>query len=927
MIIENVNLLIGQAAESRTIFELQPILPLGNGWQLAIFLLACLAVLSFVVLLYRRDAVELPKARSVLLTTLRLLAFCGLVLFVLHPQIRTETRIVNDSRLALLIDTSLSMGLREPSNESAPPRIDAVVALLENEKWLEQLNRFHEVSVYRFDDTAQPELVASFPKKKSAALESDLDNALGRISRVETENLNLSKQVGWLAVGVMVVGLGIFLVYVRNLFSGSDASHRAWLQTASVLTLVFGVSLLGVCDLTTAKFGILTSMGWKSAPERLPLEIETEKTEKNDEQLADVDWKQVLTPNGTATRMGQAIQFLVNKERGGSLAGILVMTDGRSNSGLQPGRAIALASSEGVPIFPVGIGSTETPKNLMVSDIQVPPRVFPGDKFKVKGLIQAFGLQSQPVRVQLLSVDEKGTEAETAEDELVVDLMGDGETVAVEFDVERQEQGKRRYLVRVEAIEGDQEQRDNQRGAIVEIVERKTQVLLIGGGPMRDFRFLRNQLFRDKDVTLHVWLQNAKEGADQESDLLLFDFPSTQEAMFTYDCVIAFDPDWRRLSGEQANWLERWIAEKAGGMIVVSGAVFTPEWTRRPRGDETIDRIRRLYPVSFYNQGSAVLKLGRFGGERAFPLEFTREGRAAEFLWLGDTAADSLVNWGRFRGVFGYYAVNEAKPGADILSYFADPSTSIENKLPIYMASQFYGAGRVFFQASGESWRMRRIDVNYFEQYYTKLIRWVSQGRLLRDSSRGVLLTDRERCWMGDQVSVQAILRDAQDEPWVADQVSATLRMPDGSDRTIPLNRVKDPVRPGTFQGQFSAGLEGEYRISLPVPASPDLEVLTANVEASIPDLEKERPERNDVLLEEIAERTQGHYYVGANALTVDEDDPLSPSNLIQSQDQETYLPGTPDRYFERRLMQWLLGLITMLFCFEWVIRRLNKLA
>jgi hypothetical protein len=36
---------------------------------------------------------------------------------------------------------------------------------------------------------------------------------------------------------------------------------------------------------------------------------------------------------------------------------------------------------------------------------------------------------------------------------------------------------------------------------------------------------------------------------------------------------------------------------------------------------------------------------------------------------------------------------------------------------------------------SGELWRLRGIDVGYFERLYTQLVRHVSQGRLLRGSS------------------------------------------------------------------------------------------------------------------------------------------------------------------------------------------------
>ena len=368
-----------------------------------------------------------------------------------------------------------------------------------------------------------------------------------------------------------------------------------------------------------------------------------------------------------------------------------------------------------------------------------------------------------------------------------------------------------------------------------------------------EFRFLRNQLYRDPDIQLDVWLQTAREGADQEADQLLFDFPADRDAMDQYDCLIAFDPDWRLLESSQTQLLERWVAEQAGGLIVIAGPVNTPEWTRRPRGDESMDRIRQLYPVSFFSQGSAQLKLGRFGGVQPFPLDFSREGRAARFLWLGDSPSQSAETWDSFAGVFGYYAVNESKPGADVLARFSDPQTEIAGELPIYLASQFYGSGRVLFQASGEMWRVRSLDEDYFRDYYNQMIRWVSQGRLLRDSSRGVLLTDRERCWLGDQVVIQAILQDNADQPLVAPEVEATLKTPAGISQTIALKPAGNAIRAGSFTSSFVAGEEGQYQISLLVPDSVPLEELTTSVLATIPDLEKARPQRNDPALSSIA--------------------------------------------------------------------------
>ena len=914
-------------SKQRTFLDLQPILPMGEWWEVFVCILVTLAFIVFIVFLYRREAAGISRGLAILLASLRLLALATILLFVLNPSMRSESRLTKNSRLAVLVDTSLSMGLKDhTTGAEAPRRIDDVIEAFRSTRLINRLREHHDLTIYRFGDEPQPQPMITLPRILKETSDATDAKPFGRV----TDRLFVSRRIGYLAL--LMFGLSMLLL-ASWLFTwvSNRQQWAGWLAASGTWMLLAGVIALGISDLNTPEFELTQSLGWVgvdlSRVSESSSSSQIEEAGSSEARASDVDWEDALAPRGTSTQLGSVVQHVVNKERGGPIAGIVVITDGGSNAGSEPARAIAAAANASIPIFPVGIGSVEAPKNVQVADVQAPTRVFPGDKFKVKALIQAFGLEGQTIRVDLLSVDEKEIEAELLEAETTVQLAADGQSVPVEFDVVRQEQGRRRYVVRTAPVDGDLESRDDRRGVTVEIVDRKTQVLLIAGGPTREFRFLRNQLYRDKDVILHVWLQTAKEGADQEADEMLFEFPQTREQLFNFDCIIAFDPDWRELNANQAALLERWVAEQAGGMLLVAGPVNTPEWTRRPRGDETIDKIRQLYPVSFYSQGSAVLKLGRFGGERAYPLEFTREGRAAEYLWLGDSSSESLATWSRFEGVFGYYAVNEPKAGADVLALFADPDTLIDDRLPIYLASQFYGAGRVFFQASGEMWRVRRMDVEYFQNYYLKLIRWVSQGRLLRDSTRGVLLTDRERCWMGDQVVVQAMLRDLRDDPLMLPSVEALIALPDGSSTKLVLQGTKDSVRPGTYTGQFSANLEGEYRINLPIPGSVEQEVLTALVQANIPDLEKVHPQRNDALLSEMAEKTQGHYFVGMSECDVTDDKPLSLVRLIQPQDQETVLPGTPDRNFQRRLMWWLLGLIVLCLSLEWTFRRLHKLA
>src|SRR5262249_38339206 len=158
-----------------------------------------------------------------------------------------------------------------------------------------------------------------------------------------------------------------------------------------------------------------------------------------------------------------------------------------------------------------------------------------------------------------------------------------------------------------------------------------------------------------------------------------------EDALFEYDCIVAFDPDWEQLDDQDVKRLERWVAEKAGGLVIVTGPVFTPQWSSRRRGDPRIDTLKALYPIVFYPQGSSTLSMGSFGSDKSWPLQFTRDGLEAEFLWLDDTSAGSEATWQRFDGVSGYYAVKDFKSGARVYARFGDPETAIDSVQPIYM--------------------------------------------------------------------------------------------------------------------------------------------------------------------------------------------------------------------------------------------------
>jgi len=928
------------AEASATIqYKLARLQTLTEWWHWMVLLTLALAIGAFVVWMYRRDSVELPRSLAITLCLLRLVAFVGILFFFFGLEKRAERNLVKNSRAILLIDTSQSMGLRDSDSSNVPAammRVEHVAAELASGAFIEKLREKHDVIAYHFDQGDNPIEIATYPRKATKA-----ETAEAQISE-EDRLRQIASQSRWLAyvaAGILVASIVAGLVYLiggRKWSTRSASGQTArgarglqkeeptsWALLVCMTLLIAAAVVMATASLRGSEAGLLAILGIE---EPKPSAAAAAPEKKTEQVVPQVDWTEQLKPRGALTRIGDNLKYLIDKERGGPIAAVLLFTDGGNNAGSDVKLAATAAGDATIPIYTVGLGSDKRPANVRVVDLEAPERVYPGDKFTLTGYVQAQNYSRPSVELKLYEAEADGSN-ESVADSKTVDVGRLGQVATVKFERKPDVQGVRRYRLAAATFTGEIDTKDNEKTAKVEIIDRRTRVLLIAGGPMRDFLFLRNQLFRDKEVISDVWLQSGKPGISQEANEVLYKFPDSADELFEYDAIVAFDADWEQLDEDHVRLLERWVAEKAGGLVVVAGPVFTPQWSSRRRGDPRIDLIKALYPVAFYYQGAATLSLGRFGSDKTWPLTFTRDGLEAEFLWLDENALASEKAWSQFEGVSGYYAVKDFKPGARVYSRFSDPDTAIDNVQPIYMAGQFYGSGRVFFMASGEMWRVRAVDDVYFEQFYTKLIRWVSEGRLLRDSSRGVLLVDKDRATLGDQVAVRAILQDAQHQPLTMDEVPAVIVKPDTTRAALTMKKVKDEGREGIYVEQFTALQEGDYQIQLQHPAAAE-QVLTREVRVTIPAKESESPERNDALLREIADKSGGDYFVGlASAVGRDAGGRPSILNLIKPQDQVTPLPGTPDRSFEQQLMTWLLGVICGALCLEWLLRRLSKLA
>jgi len=638
-----------------------------------------------------------------------------------------------------------------------------------------------------------------------------------------------------------------------------------------------------------------------------------------------------ILAEGSETRLGEALRELLQRERGQPLAGVLLLSDGGQNIGEPVDHALELAKNARIPIDTIGFGLKQLPLNYRILHVDAPTRAFPDDPFKFKVQVELQGNPADespeefsgkiPVELWIDNDSEQAPEGAVPPSARLVGRqeieLAPGTNWELDFEVNPESLGKFRLYVKLDAPKEDRIAEDNLQTAVVEVVDRKDRVLLFAGGPVRDYQFLCNQLSRDKSVQVDVYLPWASAGISQSADKILDSFPNDATEMSQYDCVIAFDPDWRVLSPQQVEVLEHWVARLGGGLIVVAGPVNLADTVTGWTADPTMDKIRAMYPVDVSTQRTTTILSYRTDSQ-PWPLKWERAGEEAEFLRPADTDTESRAIWSEFPGFYSFFLVRSLKPTATLFARSSSPDAVGTTGIAALFAQQYYGAGRVFYIGNSEIWRLRMINDTYFEKIYAKLIRHVSQGRLLQHSQRGSLTTDKKRYSLGSTATIRATVYDSQFKPLTAEQIFLDVVPPDAKVRRIPLN--VDPNVSGSYSGFVPMLLEGNWTLKLQIPETN--ETLTETAQVRMSDLEGDNPSRNETLLKEIAQKTGGEYFDSPYDAVVS-DSETSFFDRFPVHSQQSVLDATADE----QTMRVFLYVLCTLLCVEWTLRRLMRLA
>lgn len=526
-----------------------------------------------------------------------------------------------------------------------------------------------------------------------------------------------------------------------------------------------------------------------------------------------------------------------------SKAVIVLLSDGQNNEGASPLDVVSQKNSQ--PIFAVGYGATAEATDLAVQSIECPPRVFRTDT--LRGTLQLKDRigNGKAFVASLKVADEVVWQQKLTAENIASRRIEFAMPTAPLYELlQKKLPPNVKYAVlplqitaqlTSDAAESNLE--NNVMVTNISIAAQRSRLLLLDGRSRWENRYLRNMF--DRDPAWQVDSQIASEPAE-------FHFPKSRDELFQYDLVVLGDLPGKMLSREHITWLREFVELNGGGLILISGA-------RRFLAQPEYSELQKLFPVTWSNreaiQASATQRLPK-------RIELSTAGQSLPALRIDARGAtESLTLWKQLPNLQ-FVDTVEVLPGAEVL---ATAISDVESQ-PLLVTRRF-GAGRVFFSATDETWRWRyKVADTIHQRLWNQIARWVMRVPMAVQGEFVSLDCGEASYAYGKNVELRAQLRDKSGLPSSGKTPTALLSMKGEVVARVPL--IEDPNVPASYFASVASLPAGDYDMTLEA-AGFSREALDVHANFGVvspPSIEMQRTVCDDQLLRELAEKTGGKY-------------------------------------------------------------------
>ena len=279
------------------------------------------------------------------------------------------------------------------------------------------------------------------------------------------------------------------------------------------------------------------------------------------------------------TSIGGALEEVLVRSAAQPVHGIVLVSDGVNTSGRDP---VRVAKGSPVPVFTVPVGPESALADLEIRRVQTNTRAFAGEPLPIEVVVSSSGLEAEKGRLQLLADGEILEERE-------FEVLGDkGLEQALRFEIQPTRPGWTRYEVRA-LVGNDAVPENNVREIAVEVMERKTRVLVVSDAIDWDFGFLRQTFDADTTLGYAYLVRTQGESYRGSGNKAPSSLPTRAEEFEEYAAVVLVSSGSASFPEPFLQSLGRFVS-RGGGLWIVGGPAQSGSWSR-------VDGFQRILPA------------------------------------------------------------------------------------------------------------------------------------------------------------------------------------------------------------------------------------------------------------------------------------------------------------------------------------------
>ena len=600
---------------------------------------------------------------------------------------------------------------------------------------------------------------------------------------------------------------------------------------------------------------------------------------------------------GNLTDIGGAIREAAAAWKGQQTAGIVLITDGAHNSGQFPLETITALE---VPIYPIGVGSVEPPKDIQIQRVNYTPIAYTDHESVIRVSVGQTGYTGKTTQLSLREVESNSlvdavTFTFNAHQE--VNAIEASTQHVIELKITPQSEGNFQYSVTLPTLDGELTAANNQKTFSVKVVKAKLNVFYLEGRPRWDYTFLKRTLERDPDIeaTCAILASDSSKRLPVESVPHRLDgyypqatpvsetpkFPETLAELSKYDVLILGDLGAEQLTKTQQRAILDFVETRGKPVI------FLPSRNTLGVNGFGTTELAALLPIDIPTRGCRV-------EDTEFTVQLTQSGAFHPMLQLHETqmAVSSQAQAGSELTTDNFLSNMPALPRFFSGFRLRGGATALMDNgkgMPI-LVLQRAGLGKsLLIAAEGfynwhfgvKTFKDKRYHAIY-PRFWAQVLRWMATNT---DDKNVYLTTDASTYAIGDTVKVTAYLYSETYQPQAGATVEIEVVPPDGEPFQVKSSRSSvvgsqsggEPAKPDPsfdshFTAQFVLLQRGKYRIRA-TGKSGNLKLGEDQIDVyAHPQLaELENPQRNEDLLKQLAARTGGAYFRMADAESVPE--------------------------------------------------------